>query len=405
MSNRRKGRKIYTYRVKNRRMFSKYHPMRSALGVTVLVFLVALFGVVGYSILGPLMTRLPKEKENPTRTPDPYVFTTAPTQTTASPSTQTNTITEPTETTPIEPLQLGLYLNPNTINDSTKLTESVVNAANAGYSSVIVPLRLEGGALQYYSEVPQAQECQATSEKLPTLQDILATIHAADLTAVARIETISDTLFPLIEPDSAYHLSGKDTLWLDDAADSGGKAWMCPTAESSQTYLSAIIDEISMSGFSQILCGGMHYPKFFQSDLEAIGASVTATDSRRNGLISMLNAIGDASPLTTYEFDLKDAISGNEEGMIPDKLNIKNAVVKIDFRDFEDPFFYKDERFDISKLAYKDKMLLLTQLATDLAYPLEITPCIVKGTLTDLQLQTILDEMHAAEHPQIYIET
>ena len=78
MSNRRKGRKIYTYRVKNRRMFSKYHPMRSALGVTVLVFLVALFGVVGYSILGPLMTRLPKEKENPTRTPDPYVFTTAP---------------------------------------------------------------------------------------------------------------------------------------------------------------------------------------------------------------------------------------------------------------------------------------------------------------------------------------
>ena len=72
MKRKMKGRKIYTYRARNRRVFSDYHPLRSAIGTVLTLILVVVIGFVGYNVVGPIVTRLQMEKLNPTATADPY---------------------------------------------------------------------------------------------------------------------------------------------------------------------------------------------------------------------------------------------------------------------------------------------------------------------------------------------
>ena len=46
--------------------------MRSAFGTAVLLALLAFCVIVGYNVIGPIVTRVNLEAEHPTTTPDPY---------------------------------------------------------------------------------------------------------------------------------------------------------------------------------------------------------------------------------------------------------------------------------------------------------------------------------------------
>ncbi|MBR4199736.1 MAG: hypothetical protein IKQ91_00485, partial [Oscillospiraceae bacterium] len=62
MKHRKKGRKIYTYHAKNRRIFSSYHPVRSAVTTVLTLIVIGVLGFVGYNIVGPVVTRLQQEE-------------------------------------------------------------------------------------------------------------------------------------------------------------------------------------------------------------------------------------------------------------------------------------------------------------------------------------------------------
>lgn len=408
MQTRRKGRKIYTYRVKNRRVFSQYHPMRTAL-MTVLAVVVLLFlGLVGYNVIGPLATRLRKEAKHPTTTPNPYIYaeaTMTALETTMPPTTTTAYTTTEEYIEPItEPLQLSLYLNPNALSDLEKLQTVVSEAAANGYESVVIPLKLSGGTLQYNSTVPEAKQAGASADNLPTLSEIATTISACGVFPVARIETVADNLLPIAIEQTGFRTTTDNKLWLDDAEGSGGKPWMSPFSDESRTYLQKLVTEISGAGFQKVICGGVAYPTFYAADLEALGPMLSDEASRRSGLVGMLNSIGEAAPSTVYECDLRMAIDNQEEGLSPDQLTLGTACVTIDFHKFDGTFFYASDRYDVSKLAYEDKTLILMQIAEEITGQMAVLPCIRSDNLDAVQLQSVIDTMYEIGYSNILIQ-
>jgi len=83
VKHKKKGRKIYTYQARNRRVFSDYHPVRSAIGTAVTLVLIGVIGFVGYNVVGPIVTRLHQEELSPTATAEPYFTETPPPETAA----------------------------------------------------------------------------------------------------------------------------------------------------------------------------------------------------------------------------------------------------------------------------------------------------------------------------------
>lgn len=404
---RRKGRKIYTYRVKNRRVFSKYHPMRSALSTVLTLVVLAFLGVVGYNVVGPLVTRLSAEKERPTMTPDPYIYEEQQTTavTTIGSDSQEEISTETTAAPMLTPLQLSLYLNPNALSDIEKLRTVVSEAAAEGYHAVVVPLKLSGGALQYQSLVNEAKECGATSETLPTLSEIATTISECGVFPIARIETISDHLMPAEYQETGYRNTATEKLWRDDETGAEGKPWMTPFADESRQYLQNIASEIANAGFRNVICGGVEYPHFMESDYEILGPMLSDEASRSSGLVGMLNAIGDATSAAVCEVELSRAIAGEEESLNPDALNLTTAMVLIDFDKFNGTFFHASERYDVSKLAYPDKALMLMQIAEEVTGTMSVLPCIRSSNLTQSQLEAVIDTMYEIGYTEIFIQS
>lgn len=411
MRTRRRGRKIYTYRVKNRRVFSRYHPMRSAIGTAAMVVLLLFLGLVGYNIIGPLTARLRQEASTPTTTPDPYdpsdytVPATTTTVTTTITTSTTPMVTETTEPPVVVPLQRAQYLNPNAVSDLTRLQSAVTAAAEAGCTAVVVPLRLSGGALQYQSAVPQALLCAATSNELPALSEITSTIAGSGCIPIARIETLSDNLLPIVDAETGFSNLATGGLWLDDVLESGGKPWLSPFSAGACDYLSALVTEIAQAGFQYVICGGVSYPNFYDSDLAVLDPQLSDAARRQAGLIACLNTLSEAGgAVTAFEFDLSEALAGTVEALAPQELSLRTAVVILDFHAFESAFFYGGERYDVSKLADRDKTLLLLQIAQELVGNMKLIPCIRSDNLDDTQLQSVISAVEEAGYTQLYLQ-
>ena len=423
MSNRRKGRKIYTYRAKNRRMFSQYHPIRSALAVTFFLILLAFLVLVGYGVSASVVKRLRAERESPTTTSEPFEvaeITTADTEqkadinvnTTDSDTSTTSTTTAVTSDTTAEtttadsvsePQMLGCYLNANVVSNLEKLAAAAESAKSDGYSAVIIPLKLEGGSLQFHSSVEAAAECKASSEKLPTLQDIAFTVLSEGVSPIARIETFSDNLLPKKFEDAAFINTLTQKPWLDDAEKSGGKPWLSPFSETAQQYLAEICLEIQTAGFQQIICGGMNYPNFSPTDSEAIGDCISNAESRKNGILDLFNAMEDAADGCIYEVDLHDITSNSDDIPAISKMQVERVIISIDFKDFDSRFYYGGKRYDVSRLAYSDKAQLLLQIAEDITGDRSVLPCIQRDSLSDAQYETVMQTLTQLGYNTIYL--
>lgn len=407
-----KGRRIFTYRVKHRRVFSRYHPLRSALGMTLMIAAMILLGIVGYSVIGPLVTRMQQEAQTPTQTPDPYIPGTTTTAasgiTTGSPEQSDDTTTTTTTTTAAalpdpEEGYRALYLEEEAMASFEALSRAVSDAKAAGYTAVVLPLKQSGGKLYYASALEEAQQCGAVVSE-QTAQQIAAMITEQGMHPIARMVTIADSCYPLISLEAGYVIEETGQRWLDKAEADGGKPWMNPFAAVSRDYLSAIAKELADAGFEQVLCAQTAYPKFYASDLTYIGSSVSDRKSRIQGLTSVLNALGDASAACVYEFDLYEALNDEEEALDREQLTIESACVVIRYHYFSTPFYVDNDRYDPSRLSLQDKTRLLMEISEELTGDMTVYPCIRRSDLSENELNEVLETLHALGYGQVLIQ-
>lgn len=400
MRHKKKGRKIYTYRVKNRRVFSPYHPMLSALGFALTLLVAVVLGFVGYNVIGPILTRTNAEAQNPTQTPDPYfaqdTATTALSAESQTTSAQTTTATATrTETTApprpdVQGVEIAYCAAWETVGDLGELQTKAQTLQKQGYTAMVLPLKTRGGALAYASSVKDAATCGATSAEQPALEEIFAAITAQGLSCFASMDTLGDNLFAGAFIDGAYQLRDGGR-WHDMAVEDGGKPWISPFSQHARDYLSEISREISQAGAAKVFCTGLEYPKFYETDLDYIGGQVKDPQSRKEGLCGTVNAMAQNTPGLCPVFELSEILTSQEEGFDMAALQVEQVCIRISPRDVANPFFFQNERYDLSGQDARAAFGTLLEIAGKCGGEGRVIPCIVRAGLSDEQLSAVLE--------------
>lgn len=403
---RKKGRKIYTYRVKSRRVFSKYSPLRSTFAGVLSVLVLAVIGVVGYSVIGPIVIRVEQEQEHPTTVPEPFVAESSTTTTTTTTVTTSTTVIETTTTTtaPPDPAEnpLVLQLADEVMHTPESLTQALTDAKNAGYDAVVMPMKQYGGLLYYASEIEGTDTCKAVQSTL-TAEEIVHMAEEAGLIPMAEIVTIADYTYPLYSFESGYFFANGTDRWLDDKESEGGKPWLSPFAQASRAYLCAVAGELYQAGFTKVLCADTEYPNFYDSDLQYIGKDVSDPKRRADGLAGVLNALDAADAGCAYAFDLYTALNRQEEAIRSDTLAVKNAVITFDYYMFSTPFYLGNDRYDPRGLTITEKTTLLLTVADAIAEDMEYLPCVSRRGLSEQEVTEAVEALRAAGYGTVFV--
>lgn len=406
MKHKKRGRKIYTYQARNRRVFSDYHPLRSAIGTALTLVIVAALGFVGYNVIGPIVTRLHEEEISPTATAEPY-FTeepqtsTEPEQAAAAQTTVTQAVTTMTEiqttvTTTTEAyvgkygadLDVAYMADAESLQNLDTVEAAAKSCREKGYTSMILPLKLDTGMLQYASSVDKAIACGASNDSQLTLREIVNAAKRYDVQCIAEIYTLEDHIFPNYFMEGSYVFTDGTTRWLDDNPDEGGKPWLNPFDAASGDYLAGIAAEIQKSGFTQIICKGTIFPSFYHSDAELLGGHIEDPERRREALMSVLNRISDVAPTAGLYADLYGISQNTEEAFQPSALHMSSVYINIDPAAFTDAYTVGEQRFDPGSLAFREKIEMLAESARIASGSHVVIPCLCVKDLSQTEIDT-----------------
>ena len=414
---RKKGRKIYTYRAKNRRMFHHSHPVRTAAGILVTMLIAAVLGIVGYSVIGPLTARLSAEKEHPTQTDEPYFTDSADSQvsgtdltaettslavqssTTSSMTTEeTETTAEITETTtlPMKPVQkypadmtVSRFLTEQTVSEQKLLQSAAEMYAEKGYSELLLPLKLSGGKLMYRSDVKAAVKSGASAES-PDLSEIVNTVRSCGLQCAASIDLLDDQTYPSYYAEGAYQITDNRGRWLDRAESDGGKPWISPFTNAARKYLADIAKELADGGCQSVICSGLVFPKFRKSDVELVGKKVTDAEKQKSALTETLNQISQAVPSAAVSLSLADAVYNQIPVSLDDSLQNQTVFFIIEPDAFRSSFNIDGKQYRPSGLSQTDKLHLLLDAAANIADGREVIPCLKLSSAPDSDVDALV---------------
>lgn len=397
MRNHPRRRKVYSRWGRQRNMFHTKHRLRSALSVLLTMLIIGLLVVAGYLAAEPLSRLFHKWRDGAGSAPDPsqaaaeptsellttqlpVTETTAPIQTTAGSETTTVTATAPSPAADIGLRSfafVGRFL-PEDALKSAEALDKALDGFSAG-SCVIVPLKSEGGALLYRSQVPGASASGACENAALTIQEIARCIQAHQLSAIARVSLLDDAYYPTYDTTAGFLLEDGYSRWLDNKPEKGGKPWMSPFSDSAQAYLQALTEEILQAGFQNLLCTDLDYPHFYDTDLELLGSQVKNKQERAEGLIRTLNGVSRAASqqggAAMYTFSLYDALNRDVEALQPVMLDTQSIVVYIDPNSFRDSFWHNNQKISMAGMSMPEKLEQLLPIAQELCGDMQLIPC------------------------------
>lgn len=425
MKHRKKGRKIYTYQAKNRRIFSPYHPVRNAVGTVLTLVLMAVLGIVGYNIIGPVTDRLRAEEIAPTTTPEPYfteaapettappeqteiqteAVTTVTTQKTEQPTTEETTVTTefPFNNRYPADATIAYYVPEDTLKDLDALGAAAKKCAEQGYCAMILPMKLPSGMLQYASSVEKARACGASNDAMLTLREITNETSRYHVKCIAEFSTLEDHTYSNYFMEGSYVFQDGNTRWLDNKPEEGGKPWLNPFDAASAEYLAELAAELGSGGFASVICKGTVFPHFFQSDADLIGNHVMDADKRRTALDFVLNTIAAGAPGAGLYTDAHALLSGEEEAFDAKGLSMGTVFAKIDPAAFDAPFAVEGERYDPTALAFREKLLMITDGLQKTVGGRILVPCLSESEWSAADIEQAIEIFYNAGYKNVYI--
>lgn len=244
--------------------------------------------------------------------------------------------------------------------DTVETLESMINALGNEYNMVVVPLKIEGGKLNFASSYDGAVLAEVGNNL--ELSNIYNIIKNKGYTPAASINTMQDNLYPYTSKNSGFILKDTKKLWLD-TQDDKGKPWLNPASTETKQYLSAITGEIAQAGFKHIICTNMEYPSFSQEALDDIGGIVTETD-RYLDLVDNVNSMSQINENKGSEMWLEisafDVIQGTCEVFFkPIMLDTQKYVLEIDLKQFGNEIKIDGKTVNLSKMSVAEKIELI----------------------------------------------
>ncbi len=206
-------------------------------------------------------------------------------------SSASGSVSETSEPEPTVTAKYGMYVLPADASASVEALNSALSAAKeTNCAAVLVTLKDDTGVLRYKSDIPRIKNTAGINAGALSAQQICELIKKAGLTPAARISTLKDST----APGSFGSYTFEDgMLWLDDAADRGGKLWLNPFEEASGDYIAEIVGELSAAGFKEIVCTNVMYPNFHGVDKDTwlVRYDLRNKEKRCNTLWSFMDKV------------------------------------------------------------------------------------------------------------------
>lgn len=153
--------------------------------------------------------------------------------------------------------------------NSSSLSAYAAKASSEGYTAATVYLKDSSGYLRYASEIESLKESEAVVGTL-SVKEIFSVLNQNGLTPTAVVSVLKDNMGCAENPDMSYKVIDEDNIsWLDYTTESPVR-WANPESTATVDYNKAIIDEIRMAGFNEILLSDVIYPDFKDYDRKFI---------------------------------------------------------------------------------------------------------------------------------------
>jgi tRNA(Leu) C34 or U34 (ribose-2'-O)-methylase TrmL len=175
---------------------------------------------------------------------------------------------------------------------------SEVQGSSADQKAVIVPMKSEGGTLNYASTVSYVAGTEVCVGSM-TASQIVSIAKEEGFAVYASISALDDCQFPELYRDAGIQLEDGSGRWLDNSKEKGGKPWMSPYSSTTVSYLTAIIQELEKAGFSAAICQDFTYPSFRESDRNFISETDYFSDTRDEALQDLADAMQAAASSMT----------------------------------------------------------------------------------------------------------
>ncbi|MBQ3566070.1 MAG: hypothetical protein IJA12_02710 [Oscillospiraceae bacterium] len=298
---------------------------------------------------------------------------------------------ESSETPESEEIVKAYWLRETDI-ESAETLEGLINIIGNKYNMVVVPLKIEGGKLNYATSYEEAILAEVGNEL--ELTTIYNTIKNKGYTPVASINAMQDNLYPKTNKNSGFVLKSNKSLWLDTQNEKG-KPWLNPASTETKQYLQSITGEIAKAGFRHIICTNMEYPSFSKEALDDIGGIVTETDRYLDlvdNVNNMTHTAQDRGSTMWLEISAHDMLTGVCEVFFkPIMLDTEKYVVKIDLSKFSKKLKINGETIDFSKMSTGEKIETICSEIEKTIYKSSYIPEITSSSLNMKQKQEIED--------------
>ena len=185
----------------------------------------------------------------------------------------------------------------SSLTSAEQAAATAQSLAAQGVQYVAVTLKDSQGYVYYNSALPAA--AQSLAANTVDASAVVSALKDAGLTPVAAICAFQDPIAARADRTMAIHYRDaenpqSDYLWLDAAANAGGKPWLNPYAASAVDYISGLIEEARRLGFEQVLLSGLQLPTNATSYCDYGSTNgVSASDQLKNDLAAFTEKAGE----------------------------------------------------------------------------------------------------------------
>ncbi|MEM1485406.1 putative glycoside hydrolase [Oscillospiraceae bacterium PP1C4] len=246
---------------------------------------VCVLGFIGWSAYGPVMdyfsgVNTPLDKPvSANSTPIENPPEAAPEQTPAA------------APAPAAPTQIkAVYIPPAVIADSVKLDALLEQLSLTEINAVMFDLKNTAGNVLYESKLELVKQAGSQSEDAFDLSALCDKLNAKNIVPIGRLHAFHDPIAASHIPNAGIKYMNTEMLWLDNAADTGGKPWLNPYSELAQAYITDIATECVSLGVKRLMLDSMSFPTGYGQEYASYGSNA-ANVTRPEALSSFIDAV------------------------------------------------------------------------------------------------------------------
>ncbi|MHB8646987.1 MAG: putative glycoside hydrolase [Thermomicrobiales bacterium] len=183
----------------------------------------------------------------------------------------------------------GVYMQAPLAADPAQLDRVMNLIATKDLNTIVVDLKDNNGVVYYDAKVPLAREVGAVQPILNVPQ-LLQTLHAHHIYAIARIVVMEDPIAATKRPDLAIKDARTGKVWRTTA----GQPWLNPTNPAVWQYVSDLAAEAANLGFDEVQFDYVRFPSDGNLNVAEYGPAFNGGSQERRaaitGLLKMAHA-------------------------------------------------------------------------------------------------------------------